>query len=126
MKKLQRLSLVLALAMVIVSMIIISFQVQKTNVSGTWNMIVETGQGSGNPVIVLNQINDSVITGNYKGQFGVAPLKGIVHPGKISFQITTNDFTMEYIGTFDGTTMKGKVVFGSYGEGTFTGSKKVE
>ncbi len=108
----------------VVMLILVSFQVQKTNVSGTWNMTVETSQGSGNPVLVLKQINDSIITGTYTGQFGEAPLKGKVSANKINFQISTPDLTIDYIGTVEGSTMKGKVVFGSYGEGTFTGKMK--
>ena len=108
----------------VVMLILVSFQVQKTNVSGTWNMTVETSQGSGNPVLVLKQINDSIITGTYTGQFGEAPLKGKVSGNKINFQISTPDLTIDYIGTVEGSTMKGKVVFGSYGEGTFTGKMK--
>ena len=87
-------------------------------------MTVETGQGSGNPVIVLKQENDSLLTGTYSGQFGEAPLKGKIISGKIIFQISASDLTIEYIGTVEGSSVKGKVIFGSYGEGTFTGKKK--
>ncbi|MCJ7446557.1 MAG: hypothetical protein MUO72_02585 [Bacteroidales bacterium] len=89
-------------------------------------MSVETGQGSGNPVIVLKQVNDSIITGTYSGQFGEAPLKGTLKGSKINLQISASEVTMEYVGTVDGNRMKGKVIFATYGEGTFTGIKKVQ
>jgi hypothetical protein len=114
----------MAIASVIIAILSVSFQVQKINVSGTWNMVVETSQGSGNPVMVLKQDNDSIITGTYTGQFGEAPLNGKVKAGKISFRIATSDLTIDYVGTVEGSAMKGKVIFGSYGKGTFTGKKK--
>jgi len=112
------------LTLMIIGVITVSFQVQKINLSGTWNMIVETSQGSGNPVLVLNQVNDSTITGTYSGQFGESSLKGTLKSNNFNIRIPASDITMEYIGTIDGNSMKGRVVFGEYGEGTFTGKKK--
>jgi hypothetical protein len=126
MKISNRFSLVLTLLTVIVSMILVSFQVQKINVSGTWNMEVESSIGSGSPVFVFKQENDSIITGTYTGQFGEAPVKGKIIADKIKFQIITSDLTIDYSGIVEGTTMKGKVVFATYGDGTFTGNKKTE
>jgi hypothetical protein len=116
----------LMMILILTGTISISMQVQKVNVTGTWNMTVETGQGSGNPVLVLKQVNDSVITGTYTGQFGQADLKGIVKGNRINIRISASDIAMDYIGTVEDNSMKGKVVFGEYGEGTFTGKKKTE
>ncbi len=87
-------------------------------------MTVETSMGSGNPVFTLKQANDTLVTGTYKGQFGEAPVKGTIKANKIDLKIETTDMGMEYIGTIEGSNMKGKVVFGTMGEGTFTGVKK--
>jgi hypothetical protein len=124
MKKSFNVSLFVILA--ITGIVTLSFQVKKINVSGTWNMAVQTDGGSGNPVLVLKHMNDSVLSGTYSGQFGTSDLKGILRGNKISLSITISDFTMDYIGTVDSDNMKGKVVFGDYGEGTFTGKKKTE
>ncbi len=124
MKKSDPFSFILMMSSVILAISLVSFQVQKINVTGTWNMVVETSQGSGNPVMVMKQVNDSIITGTYAGQFGESQLNGKVKAGKISFQIVTPDVTIDYAGTVEGSAMKGKVTFGSYGEGTFTGKKK--
>ncbi len=43
---------------------------------------------------------------------------------KIRFEITVTEGTIVYSGTVEGNTMKGKVDFGSYGDGPFTGNKK--
>ena len=102
----------------------VSFQSQKAMVTGTWNMTVETSAGSGNPVFTLKQENDTLITGTYKGQFGEAPVKGSIKVNKINLKLTASDMDISYSGIFEGNTMKGKVVFGTMGEGTFTGIRK--
>ncbi len=87
-------------------------------------MTVETSAGSGTPVFVLKQENDTLITGTYKGQFGEAPVNGTIKFNKINLKFSASDLAMEYTGTVDGNSMKGKVVFGTMGEGTFTGTRK--
>ena len=108
----------------IILILSVSFQAQKAIVTGTWNMKVETSAGSGTPVFVLKQENDTLITGTYKGQFGEAPVKGSIRVNKISLKLSASDMDISYSGTVEGNTMKGKVVFGTMGEGTFTGTRK--
>jgi hypothetical protein len=97
------------------------------DVTGTWKMTVETQAGSGNPTVMLKQEGEN-LTGTYKGQLGEAPLKGTVKGNDIQFSFKVNaqgqDLDIEYSGTVDGNTMKGKVKLGSFGEGTFTGKKE--
>lgn len=102
----------------------VSFKPQKAVVNGTWNMTVETSAGSGNPVFVLKQENDTLVTGTYKGQFGEAPVKGSIKVNKISLKFSASDMEISYSGIIEGNTMKGKAVFGTMGEGTFTGIRK--
>lgn len=96
-------------------------------VSGTWQLTVETQGGTGNPSVTLKQEGEE-ITGTYKGRFGDAPLKGTIKGNEIQFTISINaqgqDLKIEYNGTVDGSTMKGKVKFGEMAEGTFTGKKE--
>jgi hypothetical protein len=96
------------------------------NVTGTWNMAVESPIGSGTPVFVLTQAGTDV-TGSYKGQLGEAPVKGTLKGNAIELKYTINAQGMElavtYAGTVEGDTMKGKVSYGDMGEGTFTGKK---
>jgi hypothetical protein len=108
----------------IILILSVSFQAQKAIVTGTWNMKVETSAGSGTPVFVLKQENDTLITGTYKGQFGEAPVKGSIRVNKISLKLSASDMDISYSGTVEGNTMKGKVVFGTVGDGTFTGTRK--
>lgn len=96
------------------------------NVTGTWNMAVESPMGSGNPVFTLKQTG-SDITGNYKGALGEAPVTGTVKGNEVSIKYKINaqgtELEITYAGTVEGDTMKGKVSYGDMGEGTFTGKK---
>src|SRR3989442_1426676 len=100
---------------------------QDVNVTGTWNMTVETQAGSGSPTFTLKQDKET-LTGTYKGQLGEANIKGTVKGKeiKITFKVNVQDMDLEceYTGTVDGGTMKGKVKLGELGEGTFTGKKQ--
>jgi hypothetical protein len=124
MKKSGKLFLVLIALSAIVMMLSASFQAKPAKVTGTWNMTVETSAGSGSPVFVLKQENDTLITGTYTGTFGEAPVKGNIKNNNIDLKFSASDMVIEYTCTIDGNTMKGKTVFGTMGEGTFTGIRK--
>ena len=98
----------------------------QTNVTGSWTLTVETQAGSGSPTFEFKQAGEE-LTGTYKGQFGESPLKGTVKGNEIKFTIKISaqgqDLEIQYDGTVDGSTMKGKVKLGELGEGTFSGKK---
>jgi hypothetical protein len=96
------------------------------DVSGTWDVVVETPQGSGTPVFVLKQDGEK-LTGTYKGQLGEAPVTGTISGNAITLKFTVNadeQVKVEYRGTVDGNAMKGTARFGTYGDGTFSGTKR--
>ncbi len=96
------------------------------NVSGDWDVEVQTDQGSGNPSFTFKQDGEK-LTGNYKGLLGESALTGTVKGDKIEFSFKVSgqlEGTVTYTGTTDGKTMKGKVALAGIGEGTFTGKKK--
>src|SRR5205807_1264164 len=97
-----------------------------TNVTGEWNLTVESPNGTGTPTVTFKQDGET-LTGTYKGRLGEAPLKGTVKDNDIKFSLTISpqgqEIQIDYTGTLDGDTMKGKVKFGDLGEGTFTGKK---
>jgi len=102
------------------------FGAQTTNVTGTWDFQVETGQGSGAPVFNLKQEGEK-LTGDYKGTFGEAPVTGTVKGAKIEFSFkVTGDIsaTIAYTSTIEGDSMKGSVKLGDLGEGTWTAKKR--
>lgn len=99
------------------------------DVTGTWTMDVETAMGSGSPTFELSQ-DGQTITGTYEGAFGEAPVAGTIEGSEVTLTIEVTaqgqDLKVDYVGTVDGDTMTGKVVFGAFGEGTFEGTRDQE
>ena len=87
------------------------------DVTGKWNFTVVLEAGSGNPTFELKQDGEK-LTGQYKGQFGEAPLTD-----KIEFTFSGQAGTVKYAGTIDGKKMKGTCEYGEAGKGTFTAEK---
>jgi len=98
-----------------------------TDVTGEWDLTVESPAGTGTPWFKLKQ-EGAKVTGSYKGALGEAPVTGTVKGNAISIEFHVEAQGMEmdvtYEGTVDGPTMSGKVTLGDFGEGTFTGKKK--
>ncbi len=94
------------------------------NVKGTWHMSVTSEMGSGSPTFVLNQVDDTTISGTYTGQLGESEVTGTLIGNIIHLEFSIQDYLIEYDGTVDGEEMSGKVKLASMGEGTFTGKRK--
>lgn len=101
----------------------------RIDVTGTWDLALETAMGPGRPVFTFKQEGEQ-LTGGYRGAFGEAPVTGTIRGAEISFSITVHvgkrDHLIVYAGTVDGPTMKGKVTLGTFAEGTFTGTKQTK
>jgi hypothetical protein len=97
------------------------------DVTGTWIMAVETGAGSGSPTFTLKQSGDA-LTGTYKGQLGEAPVTGTVKGDDVTIEYKIDaqgqTLSVKYSGKVDGNSMSGKVVLGTFAEGTFKGTKQ--
>lgn len=103
-------------------------QAAKVDVTGKWAFAVETGAGSGNPVMTFKQDGEK-LTGHYSGQLGEADLTGTVKGQDIEFKFSVDAQGMTlnavYTGTVDGKdSMKGKVDLVGLGEGTFTAKRQ--
>jgi hypothetical protein len=101
---------------------------QGANITGVWDFTVETSQGSGSPSFTFKQDGEK-LTGNYKGQFGEAPLTGTVKGAEIKFVIKVSaqgqDMTITYSGKIENKdSMKGTAALGELGEATWTGKRK--
>jgi hypothetical protein len=100
--------------------------VAMADVTGTWNMTVETQAGSGNPVFTLKQEGEKV-TGNYKGQLGEAPVTGTIKGNELTLtyklEAQGQAIEVKYVGTVTGNDVAGKMSLGELGEGTFKGTK---
>lgn len=108
--------------------IMIESQTAGANITGEWSFAVETSAGSGNPSFTFKQEGEK-LTGTYKGQLGEGPLTGTVKGSDVTFTVKVNaqgqDLTIVYTGKIENNdTMKGKVVLGELGEGTWTGKRK--
>lgn len=104
-----------------------SLYAQATNVTGEWAFTVQTDQGGGNPTITFKQDGEK-LTGKYVGQLGNADLTGTVKAGAIKFSFTIDvqgqQAPVNYEGTVEKNTMKGKLDIGGMVNGTFTATKK--
>ena len=99
---------------------------EKIDMTGAWNVTVETDGGSGNPSFTFKQEGEK-LTGKYKGLLGESDLTGTVKGDKIEFSFKVSgqvEGVVTYTGTTDGKTMKGKVNLAGMGEGTFSGKKQ--
>ena len=101
---------------------------EKVDVTGAWAFTIETGGGSGTPTVTFKQDGEK-LTGHYSSQvLGERDFTGTVKGNQIDFvvqaEIQGQAVKVTYTGTVEKDTMKGKVVLGELGEGTFTGKKK--
>jgi hypothetical protein len=98
---------------------------QALDVSGKWNMNVETNGIKRTPVFMLKQTGET-ITGSYSGQFGEAPVTGALNKNAIKLEFKAGGYNVLYTGTVEGNTMKGKVAVSDVAEGVFTGTKETK
>ena len=103
-----------------------SSTINAVNVTGAWDVEVQTEGGGGTPSFTFKQDGEK-LSGSYKGALGESTLAGTVKGDKIEFSFKVSgqvEGTVTYTGTTDGKTMKGNVSLAGLGEGTFTGKKK--
>lgn len=128
MNSLRRMLLAASAAAVLLatSTLVTSAMAADANVSGEWDMTVESQAGVGTPHFSLKQDGNKV-TGTYKGMLGQTAVTGTVKGNEIALNFDVNaqgmDMHVTYSGTVDGANMKGTVKLGELGEGTFTGKK---
>lgn len=103
-----------------------SFSALAADVSGNWNLTVESPRGTQNPTMTLAQKGEEV-TGTYKGARGEMPLKGTLKGNdlKLSYTVSMqgNEMTINYEGVVNGDAIDGKVIMGQMGEAKFTAKK---
>ncbi len=97
------------------------------DVTGTWDMAVETPQGTMSLTATFKQEGEK-LTGTQTSQMGEIALEGSVKGTDIAFAIVFNmqgqDMTITYAGKIDGDAMSGTIEFGSYGSSTWTAQKR--
>jgi hypothetical protein len=100
----------------------------KVDVTGKWQLNVETQAGGGTPVVTLKQ-DGSKLTGHYSSSnLGEAELTGSIDNTDVTFTFTANvqgtSLNVTYKGSVEKDAMKGTVSLGDLGEGTFTGKRQ--
>jgi hypothetical protein len=97
------------------------------DVSGTWELNVESPMGSRASDAIFTQTGEA-LGGKMVSPRGETPLTGTLKGDAIAFGINVNvqgqNLQIDYTGTVTGDTMSGTVVFGSFGDGKWTGKKK--
>jgi D-glucosaminate-6-phosphate ammonia-lyase len=98
-----------------------------TDVSGTWELNVESPMGSRASDAIFTQTGQT-LGGKMVSPRGETPLTGTISGDTVKFGINVNvqgqQLQIDYTGTVTGDTMSGTVVFGSFGDGKWTGKKK--
>jgi hypothetical protein len=101
----------------------------KVDVTGKWVFAVESAAGTGTPTVTFKQDGEK-LSGHYSSQtLGEADFTGTVKGTAITFSFSVDAqgtaLDVVYTGTIDGANaMKGKVVLGVLGEGTWTGKRQ--
>lgn len=98
-----------------------------TDVSGTWELNVESPMGSRASDAIFTQSGEA-LGGKMVSSRGEVPLTGTIDGDTVKFGINVNvqgqSLQIDYSGTVTGDTMSGTVVFGSFGDGKWTGKRK--
>jgi hypothetical protein len=100
---------------------------ETAKVAGTWEMTSEGPNGPRTQTLTIQQ-DGGTIKGTLKGTRGESPLEGTVTGNKLSFTVkrqTQDGDTMviEYSGTVDGNSIKGKVHSERFGDRDFTAKR---
>ena len=126
----RNLTSVVVLAVALVAALVASplAQEKPADVAGKWAITVETAGGSGSPTVTLTQSGET-LSGTYLSEvFGEQKVTGTIKGNAITFgfnaTIEGTAVKVTYTGTVESTTMKGKVIIGELGEGTFTAKKQ--
>ncbi len=98
-----------------------------TDVTGTWELNVESPMGSRASDAIFTQTGET-LGGKMVSPRGEVPLTGTIKGEAITFGLNVNvqgqNLQIDYTGTVTGDTMSGTVVFGSFGDGKWTGKRK--
>ncbi len=98
------------------------------DLTGNWVLTTESPMGAQDSDMTVTQTGQA-LTGKLSSQMGTVDYTGTIDGNDVSFGFTMSvqgaDLQLDYSGTVEGDTMKGKAVFGSFGEGTFTAKRKI-
>lgn len=97
------------------------------DLSGEWVLTTESQMGAQDAIMTVRQTGNA-LAGTIDGKLGSVDYTGSVNGPAVAFDFTINvhgrDLKLDYDGSVEGDTMKGRTVFGEFGEGTFTAKRK--
>jgi len=114
-------------ALVCALILAVSAMAQSPNVTGDWDVTINSPQGANTSLVVFKQDGDKV-SGVFKGRAGELPFEGGTLTGNdLKFSFTINAQGMELpitlTGKVEGDTMSGKADFGGFAEGDWTAKR---
>jgi hypothetical protein len=109
----------------LIALLLLSVAAWAADLSGTWTAAVVLDAGQGTATFVFKQSGNK-LAGTYSGTLGKADVTGTVDGNKVEWSFENSDAgKVTYTGTLDGDKkIKGNVVYGQLGGGTFTAEKQ--
>jgi len=105
-----------------------SFYALAVDISGTWDMTIQTDRGDWNTELTIEQEGEKIKVTMPGWQGDQIEGEGTVKDNKIefTFNISTQrgDFSITYTGTVEGDTMSGEAEMGDFGTMQWTAKKK--
>lgn len=102
-------------------------QPKGADLSGEWVLTTESQMGAQDALMTVRQTGRT-LAGTIRDPSGTVDYTGSVNGAAVAFDFMLNvqgtDLKLDYNGTVEGDTMKGKAVFGQFGEGTFIARRK--
>jgi hypothetical protein len=97
-----------------------------TDLTGNWVVTTETPMGSQDSQMTVVQTGEA-LSGKLISQQGAVDYTGKLVGSAVTFgfvvDVQGNSLKIDYSGTVENDAMKGKAVFGEYGEGNFTAKR---
>lgn len=102
-------------------------QPKGADLSGEWVLTTESQMGAQDSLMTVRQTGNA-LAGTITSRAGSADYTGSVNGAAVAFDFTISvqgtDLKLDYNGILEGDTMKGRAVFGQFGEGTFIAKRK--
>lgn len=102
-------------------------QGEALDLSGQWVLTTDSGMGSEDAEMTVIQTGNA-LAGTITSRAGTVAYTGTVHGSAVAFDfvldIRGTDLKLDYTGTVEGDSIKGKTQFGQFGAGTFTATRK--
>jgi hypothetical protein len=102
-------------------------KVEKIDVTGVWDMLIETPQGQMNIVLTFKQEGDK-LTGTQASPMGEIALEGTVVGDEVKYAVTIDmqgqQMTVAFGAKVEGDAMNGVYDFGGMGSGAWTAKKR--